>query len=372
MFSFKLVSTDGRARAGEVATPHGVFKTPAFMPVGTSGAIKGLPCHWAEETGAEVVLANTYHLWLKPGAELIRDLGGLHAFTGWPGPMLTDSGGYQAFRLADRVRLDEDGVTFPDPVTGRPRPLDAAGAVRIQQMLGADIIMPLDDCPPHPADHARAQAAVRRTTRWARQGLDAHTRADQALFGIIQGGAWEDLRERSAREITALDRPGYAIGGVSVGEGAELMRRVTGHAAALLPAEKPRYLMGVGTPVDVLDGISMGVDMFDCVLPTRWARHTWALTRSGVLKLKNAAYRADERPLDEECGCVVCGRYPRALFRHLYLAGEMAAPILVSFHNLHFYMALCAGAREAVIEGHFSEYRDGFAARFDARVEEME
>jgi queuine tRNA-ribosyltransferase len=364
MFGFKIDTADGSARAGVVTTPHGEFRTPAFMPVGTAGALKGLPYHWAEETGAEIVLANAYHLWLRPGPEVIRSLGGLHKFTGWRGPMLTDSGGFQAFSLDAAAEIDEGGITFRDDISGARRRLDPKTTVELEEAFGADIIMPLDDCPPHPSTRDRVAAAVVRTTRWAGECRRLQTRKDQALFGIVQGGVYADLREQSAAEITALDLPGYAVGGVSVGEGPELLREAAAAAVKFLPADRPRYLMGVGTPVDLLDAVAMGYDMFDCVLPTRWARHTWAATSGGMLKMRNAAHAADGRPLDAECGCAVCGRYSRALIRHLYLAGEMAAPILVAFHNLSYYAGLMLRAREAVADGRYEDFRRKTAARF--------
>jgi queuine tRNA-ribosyltransferase len=358
-FTFEIEATDPAtgARAGRWTTPHGVVETPAFMPVGTQATVKGLLPEQLEAVGVQKLLANTYHLALRPGAELIADLGGLHRFMGWDRPILTDSGGFQVFSLADLRRMSDEQVVFKSHIDGSELALSPERAVRIQELLGADVIMCLDECPPHGVSREKLIDAVDRTTRWAARCREAHRRPDQALFGIVQGGTDPELRERSARGLLPLDFPGYAIGGLSVGEAPEAMYATLDAAAPLLPAEKPRYLMGVGTPRDLIEGVLRGIDLFDCVMPTRNGRNATAFTGAGKLKLRNAVHRADESPLDPACDCPTCRRFTRAYLRHLFMAEEMLGPILVSLHNVAFYQRLMRDLRQAIVEGHAAAFR---------------
>jgi queuine tRNA-ribosyltransferase len=357
VLSFKVEATDGRARAGVLETPHGAVPTPVFMPVGTAGAVKAVTTRDLEEAGASILLANTYHLMLRPGSELVAELGGLHGFTGWRGPFLTDSGGYQVFSLEGLRRLDEDGVQFQSHIDGSSHRLTPERSIEIQMQLGADVIMAFDECAPHPAPREAVQAAADRTTRWARRSLAAHTRRDQWLFGIVQGGVDLDLRERSARELLELPFPGYAVGGLSVGEPKPDMLRVLDHLEPVLPAERPRYLMGVGTPEDILEGVARGIDMFDCVLPTRNGRNGQLFTRSGRLSIRNARYRDDPLPPDPECRCYTCRTASRAYLRHLHMAGEITAATLLTIHNLAHYLDTLRRIRENILLGRFEEFR---------------
>ncbi|MDH3583563.1 MAG: tRNA guanosine(34) transglycosylase Tgt [Phycisphaerae bacterium] len=366
-FQVRDRSSDCAARIGRVDTPHGSFDTPAFMPVGTRATVRGLLPSSVADTGAQVLLANTYHLMLQPGSERIAALGGLHRFMAWEGPILTDSGGFQVFSLADDRRIDEQGVTFRSQVDGAEIRLTPERAIEIQNDLGADIIMAFDDCPPASADqlageqvpagrHAvspeqyrhRNRQAVDRTVAWLRRCHAAHRRDDQALFGIVQGGTDLELRRSCAAAVTEMDLPGYAIGGVAVGEGHEAMMRVTEHTAALLPADRPRYLMGVGYEIDLLCAVRAGVDMFDCVLPTRNGRNANAFTRSGQVRLRNARFTEEAGPIDADCDCLACRRFSCAYLRHLFQAGEMLGPILVSLHNLRHFQCLMVDIREAI------------------------
>jgi queuine tRNA-ribosyltransferase len=356
-FSFELVARDERARAGVLETPHGAVQTPAFMPVGTAGAVKAVTRRDLAEVGAEIVLANTYHLMLRPGDELVRDLGGLHGFTGWGGPILTDSGGYQVFSLTALRKLDEEGVRFQSHLDGSPHLLSPERSMEVQQNLGADVIMAFDECPPWPAPREAVAEATNRTSRWAARSRAAHRRADQWLFGIVQGGVHLDLREKSAREIMALDFPGHGIGGVSVGEPKEDRLRVLDHLDPILPEAKPRYLMGVGTPEDLIEGVARGVDLFDCVLPTRNARNGQLFTRRGRLSIRNARYRADPRPPDPDCACPTCRSTSRAYLRHLHLAGEMTAATLMTVHNLFHYLDTMRAVRQSIRLCRFAEFR---------------
>jgi queuine tRNA-ribosyltransferase len=358
-FTFEIEATDPvtGARAGRWTTPHGVVETPAFMPVGTQATVKGLLPEQLEAVGVQKLLANTYHLALRPGAELIADLGGLHRFMGWDRPILTDSGGFQVFSLVDLRRMSDEQVVFKSHIDGSELALSPERAVRIQELLGADVIMCLDECPPHGVSREKLIDAVDRTTRWAARCREAHRRPDQALFGIVQGGTDPELRERSARGLLPLDFPGYAIGGLSVGEAPEAMYATLDAAAPLLPAEKPRYLMGVGTPRDLIEGVLRGIDLFDCVMPTRNGRNATAFTGTGKLKLRNAAHRADESPLDPACDCPTCRRFTRAYLRHLFMAEEMLGPILVSLHNVAFYQRLMRDLRQAIVEGRAAAFR---------------
>jgi queuine tRNA-ribosyltransferase len=359
-FSFRVEARSGAARTGRFETPHGTVRTPAFMPVGTHGAVKAMTPGQVAATGAEMVLANTYHLALRPGEALVAKLGGLHAFMRWPGPLLTDSGGFQVFSLPNK-EIGDAGVRFRNEVTGEAMELGPERSIEIQNALGADVIMAFDECTPYPADEGLAAAGVRRTLAWMERCLAAHRRSDQALFGIVQGGVHERLRERCARALVALDLVGYAIGGVSVGEGHELLCRVTAFTAPLLPEGKPRYLMGVGLPEDLLAAIGYGMDLFDCVIPTRYARSGVAFTTRGRIRLTNRRYRRDGYPIDRSCDCEACaGGFSRGYLHHLLAANEILSAILVSIHNVRFYQRLVAGAREAIAVGRFEAWRKGF------------
>jgi queuine tRNA-ribosyltransferase len=360
MFSFTVESTSGRARAGLLATPHGLVETPAFMPVGTAAAVKAVTPRDLQEVGARIVLANTYHLMLRPGPEVVAALGGLHGFTGWSGPFLTDSGGYQVFSLAGLRRLSEEGVAFQSHLDGSRHLLTPERSLEVQRQLGADVVMAFDECPPHPAPREAVAEATARTARWARRSREAFEKtADgrQWLFGIVQGGVHLDLREESAAEIVALGFPGHAIGGLSVGESKQDLHRVLEHLHPLLPAEKPRYLMGVGTPEDLLEAVGRGVDMFDCVLPTRNARNGQLFTRAGRLSIRNARYRDDPRPPDPGCGCYTCRTVSRAYLRHLHLAGEITASTFLTIHNLAHYLDTLRRMRQSIRLGRFDEFR---------------
>jgi queuine tRNA-ribosyltransferase len=354
MFSFEVLKTDPTcsARRGRLTTPHGVADTPVFMPVGTRAAVKGIMPDQLLATGTQIVLANTYHLQLRPGADLIQQLGGLHRFMGWSGPILTDSGGYQVFSLAELVDIDEHGVTFRSPVDGAILRLDPRGAIHLQNQLGADFIMCFDQCPPSSSGRQEVLAAVERTVRWAAECKAAHPRPErQWLFGINQGGIHPDLRRRCADELAGIDLPGCAIGGLSVGESHQQMIDVAGEVCSLLPRDRPRYLMGVGTPRDIVAAVACGVDMFDCVLPTRNGRNGYAFTATGPLRLRNAQFASDDRPIESGCACAACGRFTRAYLRHLFMTGEMLGPILVSIHNVSFYQRLMGRLRDLIEVG---------------------
>lgn len=372
---FRVLAQDGGARRAELTTPHGLVETPTFMPVGTQGSVKTLTPAEVASTGATVVLGNTYHLMLRPGADAIARLGGLHAFTRWPGAMLTDSGGFQAYSLSNGpdalVGADEEGFTFKSHLDGSMHVLTPEEAVRVQSLLGADIQMQLDICPPGESSRAEVEAAVLRTTRWARRALSVTRPPGQALFGIVQGACFADLRRAHADELGALPFDGLALGGFSVGESIERMHETLSQVASALDAERPRYLMGVGTPRDLVLAIGAGIDMFDCVLPTRNARNGQALTRFGKLVVKNARYKEDPRPLDEGCSCACCGQgdgYSRAYLRHLFLAGEILALRLLSLHNLHFYGSLVRGAREAIGERRYGLWAKSVLAMLEAEA----
>ncbi len=357
MFSFEVESTSGRARAGKLATPHGEVLTPVFMPVGTAGAVKAVLQRDLLELGASILLANTYHLMLRPGDELVGELGGLHAFTGWRGPLLTDSGGYQVFSLAGLREIGEEGVRFRSHLDGSAHMLSPERSMRVQMNLGADIAMAFDECPPSTAPIAEVEAAAQRTTRWAERSRRAHSRPDQWLFGIVQGGVVPELRERSARELVAMDFPGYAIGGLAVGEEKPVREVVLDTVEPLLPQAKPRYLMGVGTLEDILEAVARGVDMFDCVLPTRHARNGQVFTKKGRLSIRNARFRDDPRPLDEACACLTCRTTSRAYLRHLHMAGEIVAASLLTIHNLATYLDTLRSIRQSIVFGRFEEFR---------------
>ena len=348
-------------RTGRLSTPHGDVETPAFIPVGTKGAVKGVGSPLLREVGVRMVLANAYHLALRPGAEVVRALGGLHAMMAWDGPILTDSGGFQVFSLAGRLRLGltDDGVTFRSPVDGSPWTLTPESAVAIQNALGADIIMALDECPPYPSPRGALEEAVDRTLGWAARCRAAHRRADQALWAIVQGGVEEDLRRRAAEALVAMDFPGYAVGGVSVGEGHQRLVEVVGWTAPLLPPDRPRYLMGVGEPRDVVAAVRLGMDLFDCVLPTRNGRNGVAFTFAGPLRLRNERFRTDRAPVEAGCDCPTCRDHGRGTLRHLMQAGEMLGPILLSLHNLRFYTRLFERLRGAIRAGRFDREAQG-------------
>jgi queuine tRNA-ribosyltransferase len=372
-FSFALTSTDGDARLGEFRTPHGVVQTPAFMPVGTQGSVKAMRQRDLEETGAQIILGNTYHLYLRPGDQLIARRGGLHRFIGWPHPILTDSGGYQVFSLAGRRKIGEEGAEFRSHLDGSLHRLSPEGAVDIQARLGSDIAMVLDECLAYPASRDETAHSMERSVRWAarcraqfaaiRDGVRADvgaTNPGQAQFGIVQGGVFQDLRDRSADAAMAIGFEGYAIGGLSVGEPIDLMYAVVSDTARVLPADQPRYLMGAGTPEDLVECVARGIDMFDCVLPTRNARNGQLFTSEGRINIKNARYAEDDDPLDPACDCYTCRTHSRAYLRHLYLAGEMTAGTLNTLHNLTFYLDTMRRIREAISLRTFDKFRQAF------------
>jgi queuine tRNA-ribosyltransferase len=365
-FAFEVESRSSRARAGRLTTPHGVIETPIFMPVGTAGSVKGLTVHQLEEIGAQIILANTYHLHVRPGEQLVRELGGLHGFTGFRRPFLTDSGGYQVMSLAALRKRTEEGVVFRSHLDGLKLDISPERSIEIQMKLGADIVMAFDECPPYPATREEVKDATERTARWAERSKRAHTRADQWLFGIVQGGVHDDLREQSARAITGIGFPGYAIGGLSVGEPKEDLARILGVMDRELPEDQPRYLMGVGTPEDLLDGIARGVDMFDCVLPTRNARNGQVFSWRGRMSLRNAKFARDPSPLDPECGCPTCRVASRAYLRHLHLSNEMTGAVLSTLHNLFFYLDLVSKARKSIVAGRFETFREETLRGFGA------
>jgi queuine tRNA-ribosyltransferase len=359
-FSFRLLNTDGAARRGEIATPHGLVQTPAFMPVGTQGTVKGLAPDDVRATGAEIVLGNTYHLMLRPGAERIAALGGLHTFMNWPLPILTDSGGFQVMSLSDLRKLDENGVTFRSHLDGAMVQLTPERAIEIQALLGADISMQLDECLKLPAARDEIDRAMQLSLRWAersKRAFEDRARVGYALFGIVQGGDDPALRADSARALVDMNFQGYAIGGLAVGEPQSVMLGIVGETAPILPKDRPRYLMGVGTPDDLLEAVSRGIDMFDCVLPTRNGRHGTAFTRHGAINLTNARHANDARPLDAQSAHAAATKYSRAYLHHLTKANEMLGAILLSSVNLAYYQDLMAGMRAAIVAGKFQEFR---------------
>ena len=360
-FAFDLVGRDGAARRGRMTTTHGAVETPAFMPVGTQGAVKAVTPDELSACGTQIVLANTYHLHVRPGHDLIRDLGGLHKFMNWGGPILTDSGGFQVFSMKGLRTLDEDGVTFRSHIDGSMQRLTPESSMEIQTALGSDVAMVLDECPPLPAARDAVEAAVARTTRWARRSRDAY-RGPGVPFGIVQGGTDEALRERSAAEIAGLDFPGYAIGGVSVGEPPEAIAKIARFTAARLPEARPRYLMGVGRPEDLVEAVAAGIDLFDCVMPTRNARNGTLFTSEGKVNIKREEYRADPRPLDPACACETCRHYSRAYLRHLFVSNEILASRLNTIHNLAYYLDLMKSLREAITTRTFAAFRESFLA----------
>jgi len=363
-FSFRVeaVDRDTAARAGTFRTPHGDVPTPCFMPVGTRGTVKGLLPSNLRDAGASMILANAFHLMLRPGEETVRALGGLHRLMAWDGPILTDSGGFQVFSLAGS-RVDDDGVDLRSPVDGSAVRLTPERVVAVAEALGPDVAMPLDHCPPWPCSEPDAAASVRRTVAWLERSAAARRREDVALFGIVQGSVYPALRAECASAMAALDLPGYAVGGVSVGEPDAVANPAVLAAVERLPADRPRYLMGVGDPADLLDAVARGFDLFDCVLPTRNGRNGQALTADGPVQLRNAVHAGDPAPLDASCPCVACRSYSRGVLRHLFATGEMLGPILASIHNVTFLTGLMAGAREAVSAGRYAAYRDGALRR---------
>lgn len=359
-FSFEVVARDGDARTGRLHTPHGVVDTPAFMPVATYGAVRGVAPGELEQIGSQILLSNTYHLEERPGSELIRGLGGLHGFSGWRGPWLTDSGGYQVTSLANRLRLDERGVTFESPIDGRRRLLTPEGAIETQENLGSDIAMVLDEClPKQPSDDRslRLRSAAERTIRWAQRSARARRRADQAVFGIVQGGTDPALREWSAGELGSLGFDGFAHGGLGLGEDPEQRSELVAITNRAFPESAPRYLMGLGYPADLVDAVAAGVDLFDCVIPTRHGRHGVLFTADGVVKIRNARFRDDPGPPDADCDCATCARHSRAYLRHLFHTREALGARLATLHNLRFYMRLLENARAAIAEGRFAALR---------------
>ena len=358
MSGFEVIYHDkgSSARRGRVETSSGIFDTPVFMPVGTRGTVKGVTPEQLMDAGAVVVLANTYHMLIRPGVDVVESLGGLHKLMAWDGPILTDSGGYQVFSLSELNRVGDDGVEFASHVDGAKMYIDAKIATEVQNRLGADIIMCFDECAPFPCEQSRLEKAVERTIRWAGQCRDAHDNRGQLLFGIVQGGIDLDLRGICANELVKLDFDGYAIGGLSVGEGHDNMIRTAEHTAGLLPADKPRYLMGVGMPSDIIAAVRTGIDMFDCVLPTRNGRNAFAFTKDGPIRLRNSVHIGDIGPIEEDCDCYCCKNFSRASLRHFFNVQEMLGPILVSIHNIRFYQRLMSEIRERIENGSFSEW----------------
>ena len=371
-FSFEVAKTDPTgARRGRLATPHGVIETPVFMPVGTQATVKGLTQEALEELGAEILLANTYHLYLRPGHEVVRKLGGLHPFMSWPRAILTDSGGYQVFSLSELRKMTDEGVRFRSHLDGSEHLLTPEKAAEIQLALGSDIAMVLDECIETPAPREKAEAALKRTTDWARRARtffleQARRNGDlpQWQFGIVQGATFADLRRESTRQLLDIDFPGYAVGGLAVGEPHEITCEMTSEVTSLLPKNRPRYLMGVGRPEQIADYVALGIDMMDCVLPTRAARHACLYTSEGRVLIKNARYAQDQRPLDSHCSCSVCRRYTRAYLRHLFAAGELTAAILATHHNVHFYLDIMRQIREAIGFGNLANFSSEMHARY--------
>jgi queuine tRNA-ribosyltransferase len=368
LLEFQLLATDGPARAGELTLNHGTVRTPIFMPVGTYGAVKGMGPADLEEVGAQIILGNTFHLWLRPGETVLRKFGGLHRFNGWSRPILTDSGGFQVWSLGDLRKISEEGVRFASPINGDKLLLTPEVSMQVQRSLNSDIAMVFDECTPYEikgraATESEAADSMRLSLRWARRSRDEFDRLGNpnALFGIVQGGMFEGLRDESLEGLERIGFDGLAIGGLSVGEPKDDMMRILAHCGGLLPASKPRYLMGVGTPEDLVAGIGYGIDLFDCVLPTRNARNGWLFTRQGDLKIRNARYRDDDRPIDSSCTCKTCRAFSRAYLHHLQRVNEMLGAHLATVHNLHFYLALMQEARAAIIDGRFAGFRHTFA-----------
>lgn len=357
---FKVSATDGKARRGEMQFPRGAVQTPAFMPVGTYGTVKGMLPKDIEEIGAEMILGNTFHLMLRPGTEVVKAHGDLHDFIQWQGPILTDSGGFQVFSLGDMRKITEEGVKFKSPIDGSPVFIDPETSMQVQRDLGSDVVMIFDECTPYPATEKEAEDSMQLSLRWARRSKAAHGNNPSALFGIVQGGMYESLRDISLAGLVDIDFDGYAIGGLSVGEPKEDMLRVLDHLADTMPADKPRYLMGVGKPADLVEGVRRGIDMFDCVMPTRNARNGHLFTSTGVIKIRNAKHRHDTQPLDAECDCYTCKNFSRGYLHHLEKCGEMLSAQLNTIHNLRFYQTLMVGLRDAIAQGELDSFADEF------------
>ena len=365
---YTLLKTDGHARRGRLELNHGTIETPIFMPVGTYGSVKAMSPVELEKIGAQIILGNTFHLWLRPGLETIREFGGLHEFIGWNKPLLTDSGGFQVFSLGEMRRISEEGVKFSSPINGDRLFLSPEISMQIQRVLNSDVVMQFDECTPYeiegrPATREEAGQSMRMSLRWAKRSLDEFNREENpnALFGIVQGGMFEELRDESLAGLNDLDFHGLAIGGLSVGEPKEDMQRILAHTGPRLPTDKPRYLMGVGTPEDLVDGVAHGIDMFDCVMPTRNARNGWLFTRYGDIKIKNARHKNEQIPLDETCSCYTCQNFSRAYLHHLHRCGEILGAQLNTIHNLHFYLQLMGDMRSAIETSGFSVFRQRFA-----------
>ena len=369
MLTFELLATEGRARRGRLTLNHGVVQTPIFMPVGTYGTVKGVMPQSLRDMGAQIILGNTFHLWMRPGLDVMQKFGGLHRFENWDKPILTDSGGFQVWSLGEMRKISEEGVRFASPVNGDKLFLTPEVSMQIQTVLNSDIVMQFDECTPyetkgHITTEAEARTSMELSLRWARRSRDEFQRLGNpnALFGIVQGGMFEDLREASLAALVELDLPGYAVGGVSVGEPKEEMLHIMAHTPHRLPAHKPRYLMGVGTPEDLVEGVAQGVDMFDCVMPTRNARNGHLFTRFGDLRIRNARHKDDERPIDPTCACHACAGFSRAYLHHLDRCGEMLGPMLTTIHNLHYYLNLMQEVRDALDQGRFETWRAQFHA----------
>ncbi len=358
--SFHIHSTDGAARVGTVTTPHGSFQTPAFMPVGTNATVKALTPEEVRETRSEILLCNAYHLYLRPGQDLVKKMGGLHSFMNWNGPILTDSGGFQIYSLAPLRQIDSDGATFRSHIDGSEHRFTPESVMQLENDLGADIIMCFDECTPYPITYEYASQSIELTTQWAERCLKAHQREDQALFGIVQGGVFQDLREKSAQSLIAMDFPGYAVGGLMIGEDKNKTWAICEALSDILPKEKPCYLMGVGTPEDFLDAIKRGIDMFDCVIPTRLARNSHLLTWNGRVSVKQARYREDELPPDPNCQCYCCRHYTRAYLRHLFQAGEILGSRLATVHNITFFQEFMQRCRDEIAKETFRSFYDSW------------
>ena len=363
---YELIKNDNKARLGKIITNHGTFDTPMFMPVGTLANVKTLTPEQVKETNAGIILSNTYHLWLRPGEDVVKNAGGLHKFMNYDGPILTDSGGFQVFSLAKNKKKDitEEGVHFKSHIDGKPLLLTPELSIEIQNKLESDIAMSFDECIPYPSDYNYTKKSTERTIRWARRGLDAHKNENQSLFGIVQGGEYEDLRKYSAEETVKMNFDGYSIGGTSVGEGKDTMYKMIDYAIKYLPEDKPRYLMGVGDPIDILEGISRGIDMFDCVLPTRLARHGNPFTRTGKINIKNAKYKEDFTPIEKTCDCYTCKNYTKSYIKHLINCEESLGGTLLSIHNIRFLIKLTEEVREAIKENNFETYKKEFIEKY--------
>ena len=364
---YNLIKQDNNARYGNIETKYGTYETPMFMPVGTSGAVKMLSKEELKEVGSAIVLANTYHLWIRPGEDVVENAGGLHGFTKYDGPMLTDSGGFQVFSLANIEDIIEEGVRFKNHIDGSELFLTPEKSIEIQNKLGADIIMSFDECPPYPSTYEYMNNSVLRTLRWAKRGKDVHTREDQALFGIVQGGEFKDLREYSAKKTVEMNFDGYSIGGTSVGEDKETMYNMIEYSTKHLPKDKVRYLMGVGEPIDILEGVKRGVDIFDCVLPTRIARHGNAFTKYGKINIKNLKYKYDLSNIDDECDCYTCKNYSKSYIRHLIISKETLGGRLLSIHNIRFLIKLTEDIRININNGSYEEFMKNFIDKYERK-----